>query len=144
VDPYFARRIQLAVFVIAVLFGLDYMFTPSGSSTAMTIIERTAFPLWLWGAVIIGAGLTGFFVEWRILGNQHPLLRTEQRWRWGWAVNIAHIVLFAVFAVLTFSSFTDIVLRGVNDGDWYGWRTAVMWGGFCYANWQFIRRLGEL
>lgn len=144
VDPYFARRIQLALFVIGIAFGLDYLFTPTGSSAALTTIERTIVPLWVWGLTIAVAGAVGFFVEWRILGNDHPLVPTAERWRWGWASNVAHIVLFAMFAVLAGSSLWDIVSRALHDGSWFGWRTSVMWGGYAFANLQYVRRLGQL
>lgn len=144
VDPYFARRIQLALFVIGIAFGLDYLFTPAGSSAALTTIERTAAPLWVWGLTIAAAGVVGFFVEWRVLGNDHPLVPTPERWRWGWASNVAHIVLFAMFAVLAASSLWDIVSRALHDGSWFGWRTSVMWAGYAFANLQYVRRLGQL
>ncbi|GJJ24191.1 hypothetical protein [Mycolicibacterium mageritense] len=143
VAPYFARRIQLAAFLIAIGFGLDYLFTPPGSSTALTVVERAWVPLWVWGAVIITAGLAGFIVEWKILGDDHPLVLTPHRWRWGWISNLAHIVLFSAFVVLTASSLFDVIGRGLDGGGWYGCRTALMWGGFSYANFQFIRRLGQ-
>lgn len=142
VDPYFARRIQLAAFIIGFFFGLDYLFTPCGSSTALTYLERSVFPLWAWGAAIMAASLAGFFTEWRVLGNDHPLLNTEARKRWGWVSTGAHIVLFAAFVVLTLSSGIDIVTRWRGTGQLYGWRTALMWGGYAYVTWQFIPRLG--
>lgn len=151
-DPQFARRIQLAAFIVGFIFGLDYLFTPVGSSTALSFLERSFFPLWSWGVVIISASLAGFFVEWRILGNTHPMLPTEKRRRWGWVSNMAHILLFAVFVVLTLSTLIDVIGRGFADpipgeeigaGHFYGWRTAVMWGGYAYINWEFIRRLGQ-
>lgn len=144
VDPYFARRIQLAAFLIAIGFGLDYLFTPAGSSTALTLVERGWVPLWAWGVVIIAAGVAGFFVEWRILGNDHPLVHTAKRWQWGWVSNVSHIVLFAAFLVLAGSSLFDVIHRGWTGGGWYGWRTPAMWGGFAYVNLQYIRRLGQL
>jgi cytochrome b561 len=144
VDPFFARRIQLLIFGIATFFGLDYLFTPEGSSTALTIIERTWLPLWVWGVTILLAGVCGFFVEWRILGNDHPFVATKSRWQWGWVSNISHIVLFALFLALTASSAYDIIHRGVSGGGWYGWRTTIMWGGYAFANNQYIRRLGPL
>jgi hypothetical protein len=144
VDPYFARRIQLLLFVIAIGFGVDYLLTPVGSSGALTIIERTWLPLWVWGVTILAAGIAGLIVEWKILGNDHPFVTTDKRWRWGWVSNVAHIVLFALFMMLTASSLYDIWIRGTDTGDWYGWRTALMWGGYAYANNQFIRRLGPL
>lgn len=143
VDPYFARRIQLAIFVIAFGFGVDYLSTPVGSSSALTAIERTWLPLWAWGAIIMAASAAGFFVEWRILDKHHPLTKTPERWRWGWITNIAHIVLFAMFVALTVSVMVELIARGIHGGGWYGWRTAVMYGGFAFGNWQFIRRLGE-
>jgi hypothetical protein len=143
VDPYFARRIQLAAFVIGVLFGLDYLFTPVGSSAILTYVERTWVPLWAWGATIMLAGTTGLIIEGLVLSAEHPLVPTAKRWQWGWASNIAHILLVAIFAVLTCSSVVDIIDRGWDTGQWYGWRTTIMWGGFVYANWQFVRRLGD-
>ncbi|MDV7192570.1 MULTISPECIES: hypothetical protein [Mycolicibacterium] len=143
VAPHFARRIQLAAFLIAIGFGMDYLFTPPGSSGALTFVERAFLPLWVWGAVIIAAGLSGFLVEWLILGDDHPLLLTPKRWRWGWVSNMAHTVIFAAFVVLSASSLFDIIGRGFEGGGWYGWRTALMWGGFAYANFQFIRRIGQ-
>lgn len=143
VAPFFARRIQLAIFIIAIGFGLDYLFTPDGSSVALTTIEQTAFPLWVWGATIMVCGIAGFVVEWRILGNDHSILMTEKRWHWGWVSNTAHIVLFALFVVLAASTIFDVIDRGADTGQWYGWRTTIMWGGFAYANWLFIQRPGD-
>lgn len=142
-DPYFARRIQLVAFGVGVFFGLDYLFTPVGSSTALTYLERAVVPLWLWGAIIIAASLTGFIVEWRILGNDHPLMPSARRRRWGWASNISHIVLFAILVALTLSSIIDIGTRALHTGHFYGWRTGLLWGGYAYINWEFIRRLGD-
>lgn len=144
VDPFFARRIQLAIFVIAVLFGCDYLFTPSGSSTALTSIERALLPLWLWGAVIIAAGVAGLIIEGWVLREEHPLVKSARRWDWGWVSNIAHATLIAIFTVLAGSSVLDIVQRGLDGGGWYGWRTALMWSGYVYANAQFVRRLGGI
>lgn len=140
-DPYFARRLQLGIFTTAILFGLDYLVTPAGSSLALTTIERTWLPLWVWGATIIVAGLAGLFVEWRILGTQHPFVLSPQRWRWGWISNTAHIILFAVFIVLAGSALVDLVHRGLDGGGWYGWRTSLMWGGFGMVNFAYVRRL---
>lgn len=143
VDPQFARRIQLAAFIVGFWFGVDYVFTPYGSSPVLSWVERGAVPLWAYGAVIMAACLAGFYVEWRILGNEYPLLPTEARRRWGWVSNISHITLFASFVVLSSSTIVDIVNRGVEGHGWYGWRTTVMWAGYAYVNWEFIRRLGD-
>lgn len=143
VDPYFARRVQLVAFGVGVFFGLDYLFTPTGSSTALTYIEKAAVPLWLWGVVIIIASVTGFLVEWRILGYDHPLMPSARRKRWGWVTNVAHIVLFAILVVLALSALADITRRAVETGELYGWRTGLLWGGYAYINWEYIRRLGD-
>lgn len=144
VDEFFARRIQLATFLTAIWFGLDYFFTPEGSSELLTVVERGAVPLWVWGAIITTAGVAGLVVEWRILGNDHPLVFTDKRWRWGWVSNIAHIVLFATFLVLSGSITLEIAHRGMMGDGWYGWRTPAMWCLFVYANSQYIRRLGQV
>ena len=99
--------------------------------------------MWVWGAVIAVAGVAGFLVEWRILGNDHPLVFTDRRWRWGWVSNIAHIVLFAAFLTLAGSITLEIVNRGLMGDGWYGWRTPAMWLLFAYVNSQYIRRLGQ-
>lgn len=143
VDPYFARRIQLAIFVLGFGFGLDQILTPVGSSTALTAAEQSAFPLWAWGTTIVLASLAGFTVEWLVLGNDHPLVPTHNRWRYGWVSNVAHIVLLAMFVALAGSALSDVVTRGIETGYWFGFRTAIFWGGYAYANWQFIRRLGD-
>lgn len=144
VDPFFARRIQLALFAVAIGFGADYLFTPTGSSAALTTIERTWLPLWAWGAIIMAAGIAGFIVEWRVLGKSTPLIPTPDRWRWGWISNTAHSVLFAVFIVLAGSSMFDLIHRALSEGKgWYGWRTTLMWGLFAFANLQYVRRLGS-
>jgi hypothetical protein len=143
VDPFFARRIQLAAFTIGVLFGLDYLFTPTGSSPVLTYIERSWVPLWAWGAVIMAASAAGLIVEGWILRAEHPLVPTDKRWRFGWVSNIAHVLLVAIFVVLTGSSIADIVTRGIDTGTWYGWRQTIMWAGYVYANWQFVHRLGD-
>lgn len=147
--PYFARRIQLAIFIIAIGFGLDYLVTPAGSSAALTTIERTWVPLWSWGLTILTCGVSGLFVELHVLNDDHPLLLTEKRWKWGWISNIAHTILFALFVALAGSSLYDTATRlvaehGADAGKLYGWRTALMWGGYAYANWLFIPRMGRL
>lgn len=144
VDPYFARRIQLVAFAVGIFFGLDYLFTPTGSSTALTLIERAVVPLWLWGAVIITASAIGLFVEWKVLGNDYPLswMPSDARRRWGWVSNICHVTLFAILIALTLSSGVDITTRAVETGQLYGWRTGLLWGGYAYINWEFIRKLG--
>lgn len=143
VDPEFARRIQLAAFLIGIVFGVDYLVTPQGSSAALTGIERAWLPLWAWGATIVAASVAGFLVEWRILGREHPFLPSSRRARWGWVTNVAHIIVVAVFSVLAASSLADILTRGVETGAWYGFRTSVMWGGYAYINVQFVKRLGD-
>lgn len=144
VDPFFARRVQLAMFLTAIWFGLDYFFTPEGSSDLLTVVERGAVPLWVWGAVITAAGVAGFIVEWRILGDDHPLVMTDKRCRWGWVTNIAHIALFATFLALAGSVLVEVLHRGMMDGYWFGWRTPAMWLLFAYVNSQYIRRLGQI
>lgn len=136
----FARWVQLGVFVVAIGFGLDYLASPPSSAGVFTVIEQTIVPLWAWAATIIAAGVIGLFVEWRILGDDHPILITDTRWRWGWATNTAHAVLFGLFTSLTGSSLYDITMRGVETGQWYGWRTALMWGGFAALNLAFVPR----
>ncbi len=143
VDPYFAKRVQLVAFAVGVFFGLDYLFTPQGSSRALTYIEQSIVPLWLWGVVIMAAGLTGFITEWRFLGNEHPAMTSARRKKWGWVSNICHITLFAILCVLAASALIDIVQRFIHTGELYGWRTGLLWGGYAYINWEFIRRLGD-
>jgi hypothetical protein len=136
----FARHVQLGVFVIAIAFGLDYLATPVGTSGALTAIEQGVVPLWCWGATITAAGIVGLLVEWRILGDDHPILVTDTRWRWGWATNTAHAVLCGLFAALAGSSLWDVVERGLQQGTWYGWRTGLLWGGYAALNWAFVPR----
>lgn len=141
VATYFARRVQLGLFIIAIGFGLDYWFTPVGTSGALTSIEGTFIPLWAWGVTIVLCGVAGLLVECLILGADHALVATDERWRWGWVSNIAHAVLFGLFVALTYSSLADVVGRGIDTGHWYGWRTALMWGGYAYLNLLFVQRL---
>lgn len=143
VDPYFARRIQLAIFAIAIGFGLDYLYTPTQKSIALTTIEQSWLPLWAWGATITAAGVAGLLVEWRVLGALHPFVLSDKRWKWGWVSNISHIVLFAMFTTLAGSALYDIAMRGLDGGGWFGWRTSLLWGGFAFGNFQYIRRLGD-
>ena len=143
VDPYFARRIQLAIFAVGIVFGLDYLVTPGGSSAALNSIEAAWAPLWAWGATILGCSLVGFLVEWRILNREHPFLPSKQRNRWGWLTNAAHIMLVSVFSVLSAASLTDLFIRGLDTGHWFGFRTSVLWGFYAYVNFQFVKRLAE-
>lgn len=136
----FARYVQLGVFGVAILFGMDYWATPVGTSGALTAIEQTWIPLWIWGATISAAGLAGLLVEWRILGDDHPILVTDTRWRWGWVTNSAHGMLCALFVALAGSSLFDVLMRGIDEGKWYGWRTGVMWAGFAALNYAFVPR----
>ncbi len=101
-------------------------------------------PLWAWGGVIMAAGIAGFGIEWKVLGNDHPLIPTPGRWKWGWISNISHITLLAVFLALATSSAYDIAHRGLDGEGWYGWRTTIMWAGYAFANSQYVRRLGPL
>jgi len=143
-DPFFARRIQMAIFAVGMIFGLDYLITPGGcSSTVLTSVEATWAPLWVWGATILMFSVLGFVVEWQVLNREHPFLPSKRRNQWGWLTNASHIVLVAVFSVLSASSLTDIITRGISEGHWYGFRTSALWGFFAYVNLQFVKRLAE-
>lgn len=143
VDNEFARRVQLAIFLIGTVLGLDYLVTPTGSSAVLSSIEKAWLPLWMWGATILGSSVAGFLVEWRILNREHPFLPSRRRERWGWVTNGAHMILVAVFSVLAASALTDIVTRGISEGVWFGFRTSVLWGFYAYVNFQFVKRLAE-
>lgn len=142
VKPNFARYVQLGVFLVAIGFGLDYtaMPDPPAVPPPPEAITQTWLPLWWWGVTIAAAGVAGLFVEWRILGDDHPFLMTETRWRWGWVSNIAHAALCSLFAALSLSALYDVVAQGVESGHWYGWRSCVLFAGFSALNWAFLPR----
>ncbi|MCV7226042.1 hypothetical protein [Mycolicibacterium komossense] len=137
IDPRSWRRAQLVTFLIAVVWGADYWFTPSGSSALLTTLEG-AMPLPVWGSLLIGAGAAGFVAE--IALGDEPLFPTAQRARWGWVTNAAHTILFGVYFALASSSLVDVITKD-GDGGTYGWRTPALWFGFAWLNAQFVRRV---
>ena len=137
VDQGTWRDAQLAIFAIAVLWGLDYWFTPAQSSSLLSRLE-TAMPLRLWGSLLIGAGIAGLIAEF-ILGDD-PLYPVARRGRWGWVSNTSHSLLFGVSFALASSSLIDVLTRD-GDGGTFGWRTAAVWLGFAWLNSKFVRRI---
>ena len=138
VDPYFARRVQRGIFVAGLAFGADYFATPMKSSSALTAIEASFIPLWLWGAAICAASLAGLVVEGLVLRDDDLVVRSPLRRRWGWVSTVAHVVLVALFVVLGGSALQSTIAVGMRTGDYYLWRTPVMWLGFAWLNWQYI------
>ena len=77
----------MAIFAVGMIFGLDYLITPGGSSTVLTSVEATWAPLWVWGATILMFSVLGFVVEWQVLNREHPFLPSKRRNQWGWLTN---------------------------------------------------------
>lgn len=117
---------QLALLVVACLFGFDYLTTPPDSLTPTLNVVADAFPIPMWGTAFAFFGVLGLLGElWIELGKsydpKHPPgpwgLRASQRW---WYTYAAHAALCTMYAGVGVGYFVDQVvahhLWGLRSG----------------------------
>ncbi|MFN3005159.1 hypothetical protein [Mycolicibacterium wolinskyi] len=121
------QLVQLYLLAIAVVRGVDYMMTPSGSSEVLNFIERAA-PLWLWALAFIAAGLVGLAGEWWMSFGASQL-----RWL---ASYIAHTVLVGLYTAVGLGALIEILERDPL----YGFRTPFEWIFIATVHAVFVRR----
>lgn len=133
---------QIAMLVLAVLFGIDYLITPDWAiGPALSVVED-ALPIPVWGFGFLSFGVVGLAGElWIELGRHKPpprrpipvMCRSENRW---WPSYIAHSMLCAMYATVGFGYFLNLLLA------WHVWgfRACAMMWMIAYGHFVFIGR----
>lgn len=121
------QAVQLFVLAVAVVRGVDYLLTPSGSSVLLNTAERAA-PLWLWAIAFMTAGAVGLAGEWWMsFGISHA--------RWVTSF-IAHAVLAGLYGAVALGALMDVMERE----PFYGLRTPAEWLALAIVHSMFAKR----
>lgn len=119
--------VQLYVLAAAVVRGIDYLITPSGSSVLLNFTEAAA-PLWVWAIAFITAGSVGLAGEWWMSFG-------VSSWRWV-ASYCAHAALVALYAAVGIGAFIDVTEREPV----HGLRTPSEWIAIALVHAMFVKR----
>lgn len=133
---------QIALLVLAILWGIDYLITPHWAiAPALSVIEA-ALPIPIWGTLFLTFGITGLIGElWLEMGRHKPpprhpvpfICRTENRW---WPSYTAHALLCALYATVGVGYLLELVVS------WHVWgfRACAMMWMIAYGHWVFMAR----
>jgi len=119
--------VQLYLLAAAVVRGVDYLLTPSGSSKVLNFVEAAA-PLWVWAVAFFAAGLLGLAGEWWMNFGVSSL-----RWTASYA---AHAALAGLYAAVGVGALIDVLERQPL----YGFRTPIEWIAIAVAHAMFVKR----
>lgn len=109
--------VQVCLLTAAIWRGIDYLVPPDPTSSALSVVERTA-PMWAWGALFMIGGIVG------IVG-----LRVDT---WPLAA-IGHVLVLAGYAAFGVGSAIEVLGRTPIEG----WRTPVDWILLAVVHWAF-------
>lgn len=108
--PMAIRLIEKLILLQAAFRGLDYILLPPGHSvSALSVIERGALPLTIWGWIFLGAALIAYAGMW---------------WKQSPCAAMGHMVLGIVYGVFAIGALVEVITR---DGGFFGWRTGTAW-----------------
>lgn len=119
--------VQLYLLAAAVVRGVDYLLTPSGSSAVFNTAEQ-AMPLWVWACAFMTFGAIGLAGEWWMSFGVSPI-----RWLGSY---LAHAALAGLYSAVGVGALIDVLERDPL----YGFRTPVEWLAIALAHAMFVRR----
>lgn len=138
-DAAWLKAAQIVFFILACVFGADYLMTPP--KTTLYVVERW-IPIAPIGALFLFCGMMGLVGEWWIeLGRSKPpkeasvrwLIRQENRW---WPSFTAHSILCAVYMGMGAGCVAELIV----NHHFYGTRVAVATFALAAGHWMFAQR----
>lgn len=111
--PMAIRLIEKLILLQAAFRGLDYILLPDDRPVAaLSVIERGALPLAIWGSLFLGAALLAYAGMW---------------WKQSPNAAFGHMGLAILYGpVFGFGALVEVINRD-DDGGFFGWRTGTAW-----------------
>ena len=112
------RYAQLFLFVLALLFGFDYLATPAGELTKSLTVVEAAFPIPVWGIAFLLFGTLGLLGElWIELGVAYSLkhphgpdwLQAGNRWV---PTAVSHFALMVLYTGVGVGYVVNLIIAG--------------------------------